>query len=92
MQRGGDIVRGELVSKFILFFKFQMKRLIQRAKGSNELEVYERFAAGSSAGAISQTIIYPMEVRSFIDRTLRVFFYLLLMYDNIKWFCECRQC
>lgn len=40
----------------------QMKRLIQRAKGSNELEVYERFAAGSSAGAISQTIIYPMEV------------------------------
>ncbi|GMT31572.1 hypothetical protein PFISCL1PPCAC_22869 [Pristionchus fissidentatus] len=40
----------------------QMKRLIQRAKGSNELEVYERFVAGSSAGAISQTIIYPMEV------------------------------
>ena len=47
-------------------FKFmayeQMKRLIQRVKGNKELTVGERFAAGSSAGAISQTIIYPLEV------------------------------
>ena len=40
----------------------QMKRLIQRVKGNKELSVAERFAAGSSAGAISQTIIYPLEV------------------------------
>ena len=28
----------------------------------NEVTVIERFAAGASAGAVSQTIIYPMEV------------------------------
>ncbi|KAE9550232.1 hypothetical protein FO519_006552 [Halicephalobus sp. NKZ332] len=47
-------------------FKFmayeQMKRLIQRIKKNKELSVAERFVAGSSAGAISQTIIYPLEV------------------------------
>ena len=31
---------------------------------SRELYISERFAAGSLAGAISQTIIYPMEVSS----------------------------
>ncbi|KAI6175154.1 hypothetical protein M3Y99_01990300 [Aphelenchoides fujianensis] len=47
-------------------FKFmayeQMKRLIQRLKGSHELTIYERFMAGSAAGAISQSLIYPLEV------------------------------
>ncbi|KAI6175177.1 hypothetical protein M3Y99_01986700 [Aphelenchoides fujianensis] len=41
-------------------FKFmayeQMKRLIQRLKGSHELTIYERFMAGSAAGAISQSL------------------------------------
>ncbi|VDK49914.1 unnamed protein product, partial [Cylicostephanus goldi] len=40
----------------------QCKRLIQRFKGNDELSIIERFLAGSSAGAISQTVIYPMEV------------------------------
>lgn len=40
----------------------QMKRLIQHFKQSQELTVYERFIAGSTAGAISQSLIYPMEV------------------------------
>ena len=40
----------------------QMKRLIQRVKGSQDLSLGERFMAGSTAGAISQTIIYPLEV------------------------------
>ncbi|KAK0404659.1 hypothetical protein QR680_017560 [Steinernema hermaphroditum] len=40
----------------------QLKRVIQRLKGDGELTIYERFLAGSSAGAISQTAIYPMEV------------------------------
>ncbi|KAK0404662.1 hypothetical protein QR680_017560 [Steinernema hermaphroditum] len=39
-----------------------LKRVIQRLKGDGELTIYERFLAGSSAGAISQTAIYPMEV------------------------------
>ncbi|PIO73590.1 EF hand [Teladorsagia circumcincta] len=40
----------------------QCKRLIMKYKEEGELTVVERFAAGSSAGAISQTVIYPMEV------------------------------
>uniref|UniRef100_A0A0N5APR8 EF-hand domain-containing protein n=1 Tax=Syphacia muris TaxID=451379 RepID=A0A0N5APR8_9BILA len=40
----------------------QMKRVLLRMKGEGELTGLERFVAGSSAGAISQTIIYPMEV------------------------------
>lgn len=39
-----------------------MKRFIQSAKGSHDLSICDRIAAGSSAGAISQTIIYPLEV------------------------------
>lgn len=39
----------------------QMKRII-RGGQSRELSIQERFCAGSAAGAISQTIIYPMEV------------------------------
>lgn len=38
----------------------QVKRLIKGEK--NPLEIYERFLAGASAGAISQTVIYPLEV------------------------------
>ncbi|CAO4386198.1 unnamed protein product [Caenorhabditis nigoni] len=40
----------------------QIKRWIQEYKGGAELTTYERLFAGSSAGAISQTAIYPMEV------------------------------
>ena len=34
----------------------------------NELGTMQRFVAGSMAGAISQTVIYPMEVASVICR------------------------
>ncbi|CAI5455728.1 unnamed protein product [Caenorhabditis angaria] len=40
----------------------QIKRLMQQHKGGEELTTIERLLAGSSAGAISQTAIYPMEV------------------------------
>ena len=40
----------------------QLKRLIQRLKTTPELNIGERFLAGSMAGAISQSIIYPLEV------------------------------
>ncbi|GIY35204.1 calcium-binding mitochondrial carrier protein SCaMC-1 [Caerostris extrusa] len=39
----------------------QAKRLI-RGNTGRELEIYERFIAGSLAGGISQTLIYPLEV------------------------------
>ncbi|KAJ1372206.1 hypothetical protein KIN20_034299 [Parelaphostrongylus tenuis] len=40
----------------------QCKRMIQQYKSDGELTIIERFCAGSLAGAISQTSIYPMEV------------------------------
>lgn len=40
---------------------WQAKRLI-RGSTNRELEIQERFMAGSIAGGISQTVIYPMEV------------------------------
>uniref|UniRef100_A0A1I7T5E7 Calcium-binding mitochondrial carrier protein SCaMC-2 n=1 Tax=Caenorhabditis tropicalis TaxID=1561998 RepID=A0A1I7T5E7_9PELO len=40
----------------------QLKRLIQKKKGSQEITTFERLCAGSAAGAISQSAIYPMEV------------------------------
>ncbi|KAG1659261.1 Calcium-binding mitochondrial carrier protein SCaMC-2-B [Nymphon striatum] len=40
----------------------QIKQLIRNYTGKDQLSIYERFLAGSSAGGISQTIIYPMEV------------------------------
>ncbi|KAI6191344.1 hypothetical protein M3Y97_00218100 [Aphelenchoides bicaudatus] len=47
-------------------FKFmsyeQMKRLIQRVNHSEELSIYERFLAGSAAGSISQSLIYPVRL------------------------------
>jgi len=38
----------------------QIKKIIKGDK--KEISVIERFAAGSTAGAIAQTSIYPMEV------------------------------
>uniref|UniRef100_A0A671VES4 Solute carrier family 25 member 23b n=1 Tax=Sparus aurata TaxID=8175 RepID=A0A671VES4_SPAAU len=40
----------------------QIKWLIRGSKEGGSLRVQERFIAGSLAGAIAQTIIYPMEV------------------------------
>jgi Mitochondrial carrier protein len=38
----------------------QIKKLIKGE--SKEIGMMERFAAGSSAGAVAQTCVYPMEV------------------------------
>ncbi|CAI4221015.1 unnamed protein product [Auanema sp. JU1783] len=40
----------------------QCKRLIQEYTGKSDLDIFSRLCAGSTAGAISQSIIYPMEV------------------------------
>ncbi|KAI6205684.1 hypothetical protein M3Y94_00820300 [Aphelenchoides besseyi] len=79
-------------------FKFmayeQVKRLIQRLKGSNELSIYERFLAGSAAGAISQTLIYPLEVlktrlalRKTGDMTKGFINFAQEMYKKEGWIC-----
>lgn len=43
----------------------QVKRAI-KANDTRELALYERFMAGSIAGGISQSAIYPLEVRVII--------------------------
>ncbi|KAK9500415.1 hypothetical protein O3M35_001686 [Rhynocoris fuscipes] len=44
----------------------QAKRIIRRSRksssGVTDLNIYERFVAGSIAGGVSQSIIYPLEV------------------------------
>ncbi|GBP10304.1 Calcium-binding mitochondrial carrier protein SCaMC-2 [Eumeta japonica] len=40
----------------------QVKRLILGERKNQPLEIHERFIAGATAGAISQTVIYPLEV------------------------------
>ena len=44
------------------FYHIQIKTLFKNYKGKQELGPLERFASGSMAGAISQSVIYPMEV------------------------------
>ena len=39
----------------------KVKQLI-KGDSARELSIYERFCAGSTAGAFSQTVIYPLEV------------------------------
>uniref|UniRef100_A0A915PDA5 EF-hand domain-containing protein n=1 Tax=Setaria digitata TaxID=48799 RepID=A0A915PDA5_9BILA len=48
----------------IKFLSYDLvKQLIVRRRGEgHKLQIYERLVAGSAAGLISQTIIYPMEV------------------------------
>jgi len=52
-------------------FKFmayeQAKRAIRRNQ-TRDITIFERFAAGSIAGGISQTLIYPLEVGFIVDR------------------------
>ncbi|XP_059055282.1 calcium-binding mitochondrial carrier protein SCaMC-2 isoform X2 [Achroia grisella] len=40
----------------------QVKRLIKGERKNQPLEIHERFVAGATAGAVSQTVIYPLEV------------------------------
>lgn len=56
----------------------QVKRAIKADDEARELELYERFCAGSMAGGISQSAIYPLEVCSYISFDL-----CFLMLDDI---------
>lgn len=51
-----------------------LKRMV-RGEADRELQLYERFLCGSLAGGISQTVIYPLEVRPdniYIDQTFEI--------------------
>lgn len=73
----------------------QIKRWIQEYKGGAELTTVERLFAGSSAGAISQTAIYPMEVMKTrlalrrtgqLDKGMIHFAHKMYMKEGIKCF------
>lgn len=46
----------------IKFMAYEQAKKIIRGNNTREVTIYERFVAGSLAGGISQTIIYPLEV------------------------------
>jgi len=50
----------ETAMKFMAYE--QMKKFIKSMKQTDNITAVDRFLAGSTAGAISQTVIYPMEV------------------------------
>lgn len=47
----------------IKFMAYEQAKRAIRWSHTRELSMLERFAAGSIAGGISQTVIYPLEVR-----------------------------
>ncbi|KAJ1525449.1 hypothetical protein ONE63_010260 [Megalurothrips usitatus] len=46
----------------IKFMSYEQAKRVIRGNQTRELTIYERFCAGSLAGGVSQTIIYPLEV------------------------------
>lgn len=56
----------------------QVKRAIKADDEAHELGLYQRFCAGSMAGGISQSAIYPLEVGSYFSCDL-----CFLILDNI---------
>lgn len=46
----------------IKFMAYEQAKRAIRWNHTRELTMFERFAAGSIAGGISQTVIYPLEV------------------------------
>lgn len=46
----------------IKFMAYEQAKRFIRNSSTRELSIYERFFAGSLAGGVSQTIIYPLEV------------------------------
>jgi solute carrier family 25 phosphate transporter 23/24/25/41 len=64
MWRGNAInvvkVVPEMAIKFMAYE--QIKRLLMSGTGNRDLGIAERFIAGSLAGALAQSIIYPLEV------------------------------
>lgn len=62
--RGNGINVAKIAPEFA--FKFmayeEIKRIVKRSTANTQLNMFDRFIAGGLAGAIAQTIIYPMEV------------------------------
>lgn len=71
LQEGGvrSLWRGNFVNVMkiapesaIKFMAYEQLKQYIRGDSTRDLDMYERFAAGSFAGCISQTLIYPLEV------------------------------
>lgn len=56
----------------IKFMAYEQAKKLIRGNNTREVSIYERFVAGSVAGGISQTVIYPLEVYNFIKLVKRV--------------------
>ena len=55
-----------------------MKKLLKRMQNKDletETTIWERFTAGATAGFISQTIVYPLDVIILDDRCYRLIFF-----------------
>lgn len=52
----------------IKFMAYEQAKRAIRWNRTRELSMFERFAAGSIAGGISQTVIYPLEVGRWTER------------------------
>lgn len=46
----------------VKFWAYEEAKMFTKGTRERELNIYERFVAGSFAGSVSQTVIYPMEV------------------------------
>jgi solute carrier family 25 (mitochondrial phosphate transporter), member 23/24/25/41 len=53
----------------IKFMAYEQLKQYIRGQSERDLGIYERFVAGSVAGCMSQTVIYPLEVTSGVDST-----------------------
>lgn len=47
----------------IKFMAYEQVKRVIRGCADREMAIQERFVAGSTAGAVAQTIIYPLEVK-----------------------------
>ncbi|KAL3124687.1 hypothetical protein niasHT_001524 [Heterodera trifolii] len=62
--RGNGINILKIAPESAIKFMFyeQIKQEFQKLTGHRDLDIFERFMAGASAGVIAQTAIYPLEV------------------------------
>lgn len=68
----GSVILPMRVLSCSLLSKTQIKNVMRGSNETRNLRIYERFAAGSLAGATAQTAIYPMEVITGTHRQIHI--------------------